>query len=135
MTGCVALALLALSSTHHHDRAATQQRQLEESLDEDHYVEHRFKQKVSKALASALEVNAVLTSLSLAGDPHNDFSGIGPVGAKAIAELVTKLVAAGLQQGDAGTKAHLERYCGHVQAKFFDGVHFDEWLDVLIGSV
>ena len=42
-------------------------------------------------------------------------------GAKAMTELVRKVVAAGLQHGGAGTKPHLERYCGHVQAKFFDG--------------
>lgn len=66
------LALLALSGTHHRDRVSTQQRQLEESLDEDHYVEHRFKQKVSKALASAQKVLSTARNPTFAEDqPHS----------------------------------------------------------------
>ena len=46
--------------------------------------------------------------------PSNAADRVG-AGAKAVAELVQKVVAAGLRQGDEGTKPHLERYCGWVQ--------------------
>ena len=72
MSPAALLALLALSGTHHRDRVSTQQRQLEESLDEDHYVEHRFKQKISKALASAQKVLSTTRNPTFAEDqPHS----------------------------------------------------------------
>ena len=72
MSPAALLGLLALSGTHHRDRTSTQQRQLEESLDEDHYVEHRFKQKVSKALASAQKVLSTARNPTFAEDqPHS----------------------------------------------------------------
>jgi hypothetical protein len=47
-------------------------------------------------------------------------------GAKAVSELVTAMTQAGVTQGDESTRSHLERFCGHVQTTYFDGVTTEE---------
>eukprot|EP01048_Picozoa_sp_COSAG05_P014258 COSAG05_NODE_1598_length_4453_cov_5.666514_1_plen_276_part_00 len=43
-------------------------------------------------------------------------------GAKAVSELVTTLVRAGVTEGTEESRPSLERFCGHVQTTFFDGI-------------
>ena len=43
-------------------------------------------------------------------------------GAKAVSELVTTLVQAGVTAGKDESRPFLERFCGHVQTTYFDGV-------------